>query len=191
MLLLGITGTDGAGKGTVVEYLVAHAGFVHYSARAIFQEVLRTRGEEATRANLRLVANELRAAQGDDFLITYYLKKTEEEKPERVIIESIRAVAEAQTLKKNGGILLAVDADQYIRYERVQKRRSSSDQVSFAEFKMHEELETNDPDPHGMQKRKVMAMAEYVLINNADIATFQKEIKIMIQKILNTTGDNA
>lgn len=176
MILLGITGTDGAGKGTLVDYLIDQKEFTHYSARAIWLVELAKRGIEPTRANMRLVANEIREAHGNDFLITHYLKKIEEEKPERAVIESIRTTAEAETLKAHGGILIAVDADQKIRYERVQKRRSSSDQVTFEQFAAHEELEANDPNPHGMQKRKVMQMADYTIENNTSVGAFQAKI---------------
>lgn len=183
MLLLGITGTDGAGKGTLVDYLVEQKGFTHYSARAIWLVEIAKRGIEPTRANMRLVANEMRAEYGNDFLITYYLRKIGEEKPERAAIESIRTTAEAETLKKHGGVLIAVDADQKVRYERVQRRRSSSDQVTFEEFAAHEELEANDPNPHGMQKRKVMQMADYTIENSGDVDGFRKRIDDVLTHI--------
>lgn len=182
-MLLGITGTDGSGKGTVVEYLVNEKGFVHYSARAIWEEEFVKRGMESNRANMRLVANELRAEHGNDFLVTYYLKKMEEEQPEHAVIESIRTTAEADTLCKNGGILLAVDADQKLRYERIQARKSSSDQISFEEFKKHEELEMNDPDPHGMQKAKVIAMADYTVYNDGTLEELHAQIEEVLSRI--------
>ena len=41
MLIIGITGTLGAGKGTVVEYLVEKKGFDHYSVRAfLLKEII-------------------------------------------------------------------------------------------------------------------------------------------------------
>lgn len=182
-MLLGITGTDGSGKGTVVDYLVSEKGFAHYSARAIYLEEIAHRGIEPSRANMRLIANEMREKHGDDFLVTYYLKKIEAEGTEHAIIESIRALKEAVTLKNNGGILIAVDADQKLRYERVQERRSESDRVSFEEFVAHETIELNDPDPHGMQKQKVIDMADYVILNNGTFEEFHAQIEAVYQKI--------
>lgn len=189
-MLIGITGTDGAGKGTLVEYLVTHKGFVHYSARAIWIEELNRRNMELSRANMRLVANEAREKYGNDFLITYYLKKIAEEgSVSNVIIESIRAVQEVETLKAHGGILIAVDADQAVRYARVQNRRSETDKVTFAQFVAHEDLEAHDPNPHGMQKQKVIAMADYVIFNNGTPSEFFKEIELLYRgKLASVSG---
>ena len=38
MITIGITGTLGAGKGTIVDYLIEKRGFVHYSVRAFITE---------------------------------------------------------------------------------------------------------------------------------------------------------
>lgn len=176
-ILLGITGTDGAGKGTVVRYLADKKGFIHYSARALLIEELNKRGEELTRANMRLIANELRAQYGNDFLVTHYLAVRESQRPLRCIIESIRTVAEAETLKAHGGILIAVDADQKVRYERVQARRSETDRVTFEQFAAHESLEANDPDPHGMQKPRVIAMADHIILNNGAIEDLERHVE--------------
>lgn len=181
-MLIGITGTDGAGKGTVVDYLVKAKGFVHYSSRAWFLEIIVEKGMDPTRANMRLVANELRKQRGNDCVVQEYLKRAKDAGYENFIIESIRATAEADSIKANGGILLAVDADQHIRYDRIMSRASVSDQVSFEEFIEHEELEKNDPDPNGMQKAKVMEMADYTINNDGTL----EELNIEIEKFYST-----
>ncbi len=182
-MLIGITGTDGSGKGTVVDYLVREKEFVHYSARAIWIEEINQRGMEMSRANMRVVANEMRAMYGNDFLITHYLKKINQENEKKVIIESIRAVDEAMTLKAHGGILLAIDADQTLRYRRVQARRSESDRVTYEQFVTHEALESNDPDPHGMQKSRVIEMADFTIYNNGSLPELYEAIESVFKKV--------
>lgn len=176
-MIIGITGTDGGGKGTVVDYLVNKKGFVHCSARELWNDEIRKNGLEINRANMRLMANKLRKEHGNDFLIEEYRRRTGFEAGKNYVIESLRAMAEVDTLKKYGGILWAVDADQKVRYERIQARASESDKVSFEEFVAHEALEMNDPDPNGMQKAAVMAAADVTLMNNGTVADLDKEIE--------------
>ena len=179
-MIIGITGTDGGGKGTVVEYLVGHKGFVHCSARQLWIDEINKQGLEMSRASMRIVANELRAKHGDDFLIEEYKRRTDFAQDKNYVIESLRATAEVDALKKYGGALWAVDADQHIRYERIQSRASESDKVSFEEFAQQEALEMNDHDPHGMQKEKVIAMADKVFTNN----TTQEELFAQVEEAL-------
>lgn len=49
MRIIGITGTMGAGKGTVVDYLVSNHGFKHYSARSVLNEMIAERKMEPGR----------------------------------------------------------------------------------------------------------------------------------------------
>lgn len=182
-MILGITGTDGAGKGAVVDYVVNEKGFTHYSASGIIMDELARRGMEGTRPNLRLVGNELRATHGPDYLIRRSLERAREAGDTNVVIESLRTPAEAATLRAAGGVLVAVDADQHIRYERVQARRSSKDQVSFEQFQAHEQMELNDPDPSGMKKQQVIAVADYVIMNNGTFEELRQEVERVFAKL--------
>ena len=183
-MIIGITGTDGAGKGTAVRYLVDQKGFAYYSSRSFILEFIEKEGLPTTRNQMRLTANALRKEHGNAFVIKQAFEKARVNGQENVVIESLRAVAEGEYLKEEGGILLAVDAEQKLRYARVQERRSESDQVTFEEFTAHEELEKNDPDPHGMQKGRVMEMADYTIMNDGTLAELHEQVEDFLARIV-------
>lgn len=183
MIIIGITGTDGAGKGTVVEYLVSKKNFTHYSARVLFVSELEKQGLPTDRAHMREMANELRRMHGNDFLVRESLARAREKGDTHVIIESLRAMAEVETLRQEGGIVFAVDADARVRYNRIRQRASESDHVTFEEFIKHEELEMNDPDPNGMQKAAVIQAADYTFINNATVEELYMHIEEALKEI--------
>ena len=68
-MIIGITGTLGAGKGTVVDYLVQTHGFKHYSARAFITEEIKKRGLPIDRDSMVLVANDLRTKHTSSFIL--------------------------------------------------------------------------------------------------------------------------
>ena len=179
-MIIGITGTDGSGKGTIVDYLVTKLGFTHYSSRDLIMQEVTKRGLEPDRVNARVIGNVLRAEFGADVIVRKALEKVAENKIENAVIESIRAVKEAETLKQAGGVLLAVDAAPELRYERIVGRGSGTDKVSFADFQKHEALEMNDPDPNGMQKAKVMEMADHTIFNDCTIP----ELHLVVDEFL-------
>ena len=181
-MIIGITGTDGAGKGAAVKYLVEKKGFTHYSSREIITEKILEKNRPVNRENMRITANELRKDFGNDVLVQLSLQKAATDGATDIIIESIRTTAEAQSLHEKGGQLLAVDANQNARYRRISGRKSESDNVTFAEFIAQEKLEMNDPDPNGMQKAKVMEMADHTIMNDGTLA----QLGEAIEKFLST-----
>ena len=136
-----------------------------------------------SRNQMRLMANEFRAKYGSGFLVTRASALMHEEGVDCAVIESIRSLGEAEEIKKLNGILLAVDADLELRFERVQARRSESDQVDFETFVKQEELEKNDPDPNGMQKAAVMEMADYTITNNGTVGELYQQVEKFLKQV--------
>lgn len=163
-MIIGITGTLGAGKGTVVEYLKSK-GFKHFSARDVWNEEIVRRGLPINRDNMVVVANELRAQHGSDYFARRALEKAREEGVDAVI-ESIRSIGEAEHLKENGAILWAVDADRKLRYERAVLRGSETDKISYEKFVEDEEKEFANTDRNKQNISGVMKMADAVFENN-------------------------
>jgi len=179
MRIIGITGTIGAGKGTVVEYLQKH-GFEHFSARNVLIDILNQRGLPLTRDNMRPLANELRETYGPAHLIELLYQKALSSGKDAVI-ESVRTLGEVAALKKHKNFQLrAVDADVHIRYKRITLRKSSTDNVTFEEFVEAENKEMDNTDPTKGNITACIKAADSLIINEGTT----EELNNTVQKLL-------
>ena len=178
-MIIGITGTLGAGKGTIVEYL-KKKGFKHFSARDYFLQIVREKGMPENRDSTTKVANELREKHGPDFIAVELYRQAEEEGG-RSIIESLRTPGEVEYLrKKENFCLIAVDADVHKRYERIKDRKSITDIVSFEEFVEQEKREMNSTDPTKGNIAACIALADYKFTNNGT----KEELEVQVEEVL-------
>jgi dephospho-CoA kinase len=183
MLIIGITGTIGAGKGTIVDYLVNEKDFSHFSVRGYLITEIEKKGLEVNRDNMVCIANELRKTHGNAFIVEQLYHEAVR-KGKDTIIESIRNTGEIEGLKKLGNfILLAVDADPSIRYDRIFKRHSETDSISFEEFLQNEAREMQSADPNAQNLRACMDAADYLLFNNGSFEDLHKQINDVFENI--------
>lgn len=180
-MIIGITGTNGAGKGTVVEYLIKQKGFTHYSARDFISTEVQKRGLPLHRDNTRLVANDLRKTHGATYIIESLYNHAVAEHVDAVI-ESVREIAGAQFLKSHGALLWAVDADRKIRYERSVLRGTELDKISFDKFCEQEDREMTSTEKYDMNIFRVMKMADIVLTNNGTQEELFAQVEAALQK---------
>lgn len=181
-MIIGITGTNGSGKGTVVEYLV-QKGFKHYSVRSELLAELERRGLPTDRPHLGALGDELRKTNGPGYFIRLFKTQSEKERCVDIAIDSLRSVGEAEALKAMGGILLGVDADPRVRYDRVVVRGSSTDKVDFDTWKKQEEHEWYNPDPHAMNVPAVIVMADYTIQNNGTLEELHQQVDAILKQI--------
>lgn len=182
-MIIGITGTLGAGKGTVVEFL-KEKGFKHYSVREFLIKEMNNRGIEINLNNMAQIANTIRTENSPSYIIEKLYEKASQEGGNS-IIESIRTPGEAEFLRqKKYFYLLAVDADPKIRYSRIISRQSEIDNISFDEFLEAEKKQMFSVSPYEQNLSVCISQSDFKLVNNKDLEFLKYHLNEILKKIL-------
>lgn len=183
MITIGITGTLGAGKGTIVDYLVKNKGFVHYSVRAFITEEIKRRGLEVNRDTMTMVGNDLRAQHTPSYIVEALYAQAQAS-GSNCIIESVRTPGEVAALRgKEHFYLFAVDAKPETRYDRIVVRGSETDHVSFETFLANEQREMTSDDPNKQNLKVCIEQADYVFDNSGSIQELEAKVEEVITKL--------
>ncbi len=184
-MILGITGSIGGGKGTVVEYLRSKHQFAHYSSSDLLVKILKERGEVVDRDGMNRIANELRAENPAGVPAENYKRYEAEDGLSDVIFESIHSVPESDFIKSMGGIMIGITASPEVRYERIVARGSVKDNVSKEKFiEQQQREEAGSEDPNKSNIFKTIAAADFTIENNGSV----EELYVQVDKILAELG---
>jgi dephospho-CoA kinase len=173
--LIGLTGTNGSGKGEAASFFVKK-GYAYLSLSDIIRDELRNKGQEITRDNLIRMGNTMREEVSPDILARKIMKKVKG----KAVIDSIRNPKEVEHLRKQQGfILLAIDAPPKIRYERVKKRGREESVLTLQEFiaKEAEEMSTVE---RSQQLQVCMKMADFTIQNNGTLQELHKKLEKLL-----------
>lgn len=177
-MIIGIAGTLGAGKGTVVEYL-KEKGFVHYSTSGMFKAILESQNQTANREAYTWLGDAFRnLGPAGPIQVQYEIAKHD---TASVIIESIHDVPESEFLKKEGAIVLGIDVSLEARYERIRLRGSEKDNVSPEEFKKIAVHEEEGGGKHNI--RAVIDMSDHIIHNNGTIEELHEKVEEWLQTL--------
>ena len=180
-MIIGIVGTLGAGKGTVVEYL-KQKGFAHYSISEFLDSVLKEKSVPSTRANLSALADEFSQEYEGGVLEVVNLR-TQKEGVDNYILESIHREKEAEYLRSIDGLILGVDADTKVRFKRASKRQEGEkDNVTYEQFLCDLEREEEGRGSGTPNIRAVLNNADVVLNNDGTLEELHQQIDIFLEK---------
>lgn len=183
MIVIGITGTIGAGKGTIVDYLQEKQGFNHFSVRGFLTREIEKRSMLLNRDSMVEVANELRAKYAPWYIVGELYKEAKESGG-NCIIESLRTPGEVEHLRgMENFFLFAVDADPDIRYQRIQKRMNETDNISYEVFLENEKREMMSDDPNKQNISRCVEMSDFRFINNGNMEELYQQLEEVLKKI--------
>jgi len=173
--LIGLTGTNGAGKGEAAAYF-KKKGYTCFSLSDLIREELIKKGKDVTRDNLIKMGNQLREKASPEILARLILKKIRG----RAVIDSIRNPKEIDYLKKQKNfILLAIDAPVELRYKRAKKRGREESVSTLQEF-IEKEAEEKTNRKKGQQLLNCIKMADFVVINDGSLENLHKKLEKLI-----------
>ena len=181
-MIIGLTGKNGSGKTEICEYLKSR-GFEYRSLSDEIREEIRRRGQEITREILIEVGNDLRQKFGPEILAERIL--TNLEMNHNYVIDSIRNPHEVEILKhRKDFVLLAVEAEPAIRFERSRERGRESAAPTFEQF-MNEELrELESANPANQQLDATRRKADIVIANNGSIEGLHRKLDELLPPLL-------
>lgn len=173
--LIGLTGTNGAGKSEVAKYFM-RKGYKYFSLSDLLREELKRRGKEITRDNLIRLGNELRLRSGSDILARMLMERVREiEDP--IIIDSLRNPAEINYFRQQGNFLLiAVDAPVEIRFARVKSRGRNESAEDLEEFIAKEREEMSEAS-EAQQLQKCLEMADIKIWNDGSLEQLYAQLE--------------
>lgn len=181
-MIIGLTGTNGAGKTVAADYLQSK-GFAFHSLSDEIREELARQNREATREQLIDMGNRLRAEYGPAVLADRIKAKLRLEG--NYVIDSIRNPYEVQALRSTGNFqLLHLDAPLDLRYERVRQRGGPRTPASRQEFVEQEQREMQSDNPASQQLQACHALADETLLNDGSIEEFQRKLDTVVTRWL-------
>lgn len=180
-LILGFVSKFCAGKGAATSYLTEKHGFYCSSCSDRIREEILKQGKEINRENLQETGGKLRIEFGPAVLAQRTWEHISNSGFEKVVVDSIRGKEEVEFLKKIPGFyLIALTADQKIRFRRMLSRKTPGDPTTWEDFLKAEERDINSD---GRNIEACLEMADYKIENNGTLEELHKKLDDLLEEI--------
>ena len=172
-----VTGMPGSGKSIVVEEAVNLGIPVYVMGDVVREETLKRYGVVTPDLMVK-TSKALREELGEEVIA---LRTIERVKPceKLVVIDGVRSLREVEVFKKHGSVVvIAVHASPKTRFERLLRRKRPGDPSTYEEFYERDMTELR----FGLGD--VIALADYVVINEGDIKETKAKAREIFRKLL-------
>lgn len=189
--LIGIAGTAGAGKDVAADILARLFGMQNLSSgdvvRAVTRHIYKLPADfNPVRDQLYDVANLLREINPATTVKICIFEAQARNIP-RAVISGLRSMGEAQAVRDAGGIIIGIDADPRVRYDRIYSRaRDAEAQKTYEEFLQQDEFENRGVSDSGPGRgiRAIIDSADVVIKNAGGLEELEALLKEKIAPLL-------
>ena len=170
--LIGLTGTNGAGKGEAAAFF-QKKGFAYFSLSDVIREELKKEGRVPSRNNMIQMGNQLRERFGADILARRVMERVKG----KAVIDSIRNPQELAFLRKQETFIsIAIDAPAELRYGRVKERGREESASTLEEFIAKEAEEMTNIDKE-QQLKNCIALADFKIVNDGSLENLHQKLE--------------
>ena len=181
-MIVGITGTVGAGRKTLAKYLEGK-GFVVYSLDSIVRQELKDRGISFDKNTFSIVLNDLKSKYGNDYICSKVYDKIRGRNGD-FVVEGFSCVNDVNFFRSINEkfVLLGIDADVELRFSRVYDESSLGNET-FDFFVSREEKEVNSHDDCRQNLKQCFEMSDYKIKNSWTLQEFYDKIDRIISQV--------
>ncbi|WP_297064768.1 dephospho-CoA kinase [Thermococcus sp.] len=178
-----VTGMPGSGKSKIVKEFEKR-GFPSVSLGDIVREETIKRGLKLTKENVAKVSIRLRQELGQNAVAKLAVRKVEEflKKSPIVVIDGVRSLDEVGTFRgafpNEDIVIVAVHTPPKLRFKRLKARGRHDDPKTWEDF------EERDWKELRFGIGGVIAMADYMLVNDGSKEDYEKKVRELVEVIL-------
>lgn len=187
--IIGIAGTNGAGKDTVGMILQEGHGYLFVSVTDVLRAELKRQGFPVDREHLRELSASWRREFGYGVLIDRAMDVYNDQpagKYKGVAIASLRNPFEVDRIHELGGVVWWLDADPLLRFTRIranaaQRARAEEDEKTFEQFLAEEKAEMfSSGDAATLNMSAVRDRADITIDGGIDLKLVRQEVAALL-----------
>jgi len=182
-----VTGMPGSGKSKIVREF-ERKGFPSVSMGDLVREETVKRGLELTKENVAKVSIRLRQELGQNAVAKLAVERVKEllKSNSLVVIDGVRSLDEVGTFRgafpEEKIVIVAVHTSPEERFSRLRARGRHDDPRSWEEF------EERDWKELKFGIGNVIAMADYMVVNDCHKKEYKRRVKALVERILTEHG---